>query len=101
PVDLGGRTRRDLLDHHAALLAGRHLEPDFAEKGLRRELELSEICLDALGQFLHAVIEARNGHAAVLVVPRAQDLRQHATLIPRGATVHAEWQIAVRAARSS
>ena len=38
-VDLGGRPRGDLLDQHAALLAGRRLQPDRPEEFLRREVE--------------------------------------------------------------
>ena len=38
-VDLGGRPRGDLLEHQAALLAGRDLEADLAEEFLRRQVE--------------------------------------------------------------
>ena len=72
-VDLGGRPRGDLLDQHAVLLAGRNLQPDLAEELLGRQVERGEVGLDVGRQFLHAVIEAGNGDAAVVVPHRAED----------------------------
>ena len=90
-------SRGDLLDQHAVLLAGRDLEADRPEELLGRELELGEVGLDVLGQVLHAVVEARDGDLAVLVVHVGQNFRQHPDRVLRRAAEQAGVQVAVGA----
>ncbi len=90
-------TRGDLLDQHAVLLTRRHFEADFGEEVLRREVEPLEIGLDVGRQFLHPVVEARNGDAAIVVVHGGQDARKHAQRILRRAPEQAGMEIPVGA----
>src|SRR6185503_17855609 len=82
-VYLGGRPRGDLLEKKPALLAGRLLEPDLAEKLLGREIERGELGLDVGRQVLDAVIKAGNDDAAVVVPHRAENLGQEPQRILR------------------
>ena len=96
-VDVAGRARRDLLDQHAVLLARRHLQADLPEEFLRREVERLQVGLDVGRQLRHAVVEARHRDAAVLVVQRRDDARQHADRVGGAAAEHAGMQVAVGA----
>ena len=97
-VDLGGRTRGDLLDHHPVLFAGRLLQPDLAEKLLGGEAETGKVGLDVRRQFRDAVVEAGNRHATVVVMHRGDDAREHPDRILRRAAEQAGMQVAVGAA---
>ena len=69
-VDLGGRPRRDLLDHHAILLARRDFQSDLAEEFFRRQIEAREIGFDVGRQLANAVVETGDGDRAVRLVQR-------------------------------
>jgi hypothetical protein len=94
-VDVAGRARGGLLDQQPALLAGGDRQTDRLEEHLRREIELLPLLQDIRRQILHAVIEAGDGDAVVVVEQAAQDFRQHPDRVHGAAAEHAGMQIAI------
>ena len=94
-VDLGGRAGRNLLDQQAVLLARGDLETDAAKKILRGEVEPGEVGLDVGRQLMHAVVEAQNGDAPVVVMERRENACQDAQRVLRGTAKNARMQVAV------
>ena len=72
-VDVAGRPRRD----HARSACGPFRRPESSGRSGRgispRQVERLQVGLDVGRQLRHAVIEARNGDAAIVVVHRRQD----------------------------
>src|SRR5439155_26025385 len=87
-VDVAGRTRGYLLDQQAILFAGRDREADWLQERLRREVEVLPLRQNIRRQILHAVVEAGNGDAAVVVEQAAEDVGQHADRVARAAAEH-------------
>jgi hypothetical protein len=96
-VDLGGRPRRDLLDHHAVLLARRDFQSDLAEEFFRRQIEAREIGFDVGRQLANAVVETGDGDRAVRLVQRRKHVGEHVDGIARRAAEQPRVQIAVGA----
>ena len=61
----------------------------------RRKVESLPLRQDIRRQILHAVVEAGNGDAAVVVVQAAEDVGQHADRVARAAAEHTGMQVAV------
>src|SRR5207244_13249612 len=66
-VDVAGRTRGYLLDQQAILFAGGNREADWLQERLRREVQVLPLRQNVWRQILHAVVEAGNGDAAIVV----------------------------------
>src|SRR5205814_8748835 len=94
-VDVAGRTRRNLLDQQAVLLAGGKRKPDRFEERIRREIKLLPLRQDIRRQILHAVIEAGDRDVAVLIEQAAENAGQHADRVLRAAAEYAGMQIAI------
>ncbi len=96
-VDLAGRARPEHFERGAVVFAGGHGEADIAEKFLVVECERLPLGANFVGEFGNPVVEARHGDAAVFVMQRGDDLREHPDRVHRGPAVHAGMQIPVRA----
>src|SRR5205823_10577203 len=94
-VDFRRRAGGDLLDQQAVLLARGDLETDAAKKILRGEVEPGEVGLDVGRQLMHAVVEAQNGDAPVVVMERREDACKDAQRVLCGAAKNARMQVAV------
>src|SRR6185312_12178299 len=94
-IDVAGRTRRYLLDQQAILFAGGDREADWLQERLRREVQVLPLRQNIRRQILHAVVEAGNGDATVVVEQPAEDVGQHADRVARAAAEHTGMQVAV------
>ena len=72
-VDVAGRPRPELFERRAVLLARRHRQPDLAQERHGVEIELVPLVRDFLRQFFHALVEARQGDRAGIVMEGAED----------------------------
>ena len=90
------RPRPDLLQRRVALFAGRDRQPDLVEEGLLVEAKRFPLRLLLGRDLAHAVIEAGDRDAAVLVVQVGEDFRQHVDRVARRAAVHARMQVVAR-----
>ena len=71
---------------NTAAFAGRNLKADLAQKGVLRRISARAHCaLISAGRSGDAVVEIRQGDAAVLVVQVGDQLRQHMDRIDRRA----------------
>ena len=92
-VEVGGRPRPETLQRAASALTDRLDEADFAKEGCLVEAKAVPFHALRVAKLLHAVIEAGDLDAAVLVVQRAEDLCEQVDDVAGRATIEAGMQV--------
>lgn len=96
-VELERRSRPELLDDGAALFARGNVEPDRSQKRIGSDIQRLPLRELFGRRLLDAVIKARNGYPAGLVVQGGHDLGEHANGVRDRPAVDARVEVARRA----